>query len=315
MPEISVIIPTYNRLETLKKCLLALKNNKFNQPFEVIIIDDGSNDNTFSEIKQFLQQNNLSNFEIYNQKNGGPSKARNHGINLAKAEIILIIGDDSIADPQLLAEHHNWNKFKYSQKNIAILGHDEWDPEIEITPFMRWIDDTGMQFSYHRFDNEHSPTWGDLWTCNISLKKSFLQKYGLFDEDFPYAAWEDVELGWRLSKFNFAIKYHKGAKVVHHHPTVFNNVKQRMFYHGFSQKILAGKLGDEYYNKLWQEPYKSSLRILDKILTYSGLLFLLDKTANWLQYKKVINSIFYPVLYHYKLKGFEHYDKTKNINT
>lgn len=313
-PELSVIIPTYNRKEILKKVLLSIKKNDFTKPFEVVIIDDGSTDNTYQEIQDFLNQENLVNFSIFRQENGGPSKARNAGIKKAQAEILLIIGDDSITDPNLLSEHYKWNTEKYPEKNIAILGHNEWDPEIEITPFMEWIDATGMQFSYFRFKDENSPTWGDLWTCNISLKKSFLMDKGLFDEEFPYAAWEDVELGYRLSKHGFQIKYNKDAKVFHHHPTSFASVKKRMVAHGYSQLILAKKLGDDYSNPLFKEPVKTLLWLYDKVLTYTGLLFLFDKLCQYLETKKIISSIFYSVLYHYKLIGFKKYAQEKNLN-
>lgn len=311
-PEISIIIPTYNRLETLKKCLEAIIGNNFNHPFEAIIIDDDSTDNTFVEISSFIENRKLNSFHIFKQEKSGPAKARNLGIRKAKAEILLIIGDDSLAHKNLLREHYVWNKEKYPEENIAILGLSQWDSQIKITPFMRWIDQAELQFSYLKLKNEHSSNWGNLWTCNISLKKSFLEKYGMFCEDFPYAAWEDIELGWRLSKHGFDIKYNKDAIVFHHHPTTFASVKKRMVVHGFSQMILAEKMGSEYSNKFFQQPLKFLVNVFDFLITYSGVLFLLDKAAVMLEKIKIIPFAFYPVLYHYKLKGNKKYVKAKN---
>ena len=308
-PVISVIVPTYNRLPVLKMCLEKIKDNDFDLPYEVIIIDDGSTDNTFAEIQEFITKKGWSNFFIFHQENGGPSKARNHGILRAKSNLLLIIGDDSIAKSNLLQEHYDWNTKKYPDEAVAILGYDEWSPEINITPFMRWIDANGLQFSYFRFTDEHSPTWGDLWTCNISIKKSFLEKFGMFDEQFPFAAWEDVELGWRLSKHGFKIKFNKDAIVHHYHPTDFKSVKRRMYCHGYAQKIMANKMGDEYHNRLFQQPLKTFLNIFDIITSITGAVFVMDKLCQILQNYYVFPPVFYAVMHHYKLKGIHAYEK------
>ena len=310
--EISVIIPTYNRLEILKKCLKTIKDNSFTKSYEVIIVNDGSSDGTFIEISNFIKENKFENFYIFDQKNGGPAKARNLGIKKSQSDILLFVGDDSIFDKNLLEEHYVWNIERYPQENVAVLGHNEWSKEIEITPFMNWIDNVGLQFSYGEFVDENSPSWRNLWTCNISFKKNFLMKYGMFDEEFPYAAWEDVELGWRLFKHGLKIKYNKNAIAYHYHPTSFESVKRRMVYHGYSQMILAKKIGKEYSNKFFKQPIKTIINIFDAVITYSGILFLLDKSATFFEKRKIISAIFYPVLYHYKLKGNKNYEKTQN---
>lgn len=310
-PDISVIIPTYNRPKTLIKCLEAILANNFTRPYEVVIIDDASSVEAIAEIFDFIRKKDLNNFVLLRQEKGGPAKARNLGINQSQSDLLLFIGDDSMADKDLLEEHYIWNTQKYPRENVAILGHNEWSPEIKVTPFMKWIDKTGLQFSYNKFIDENSPDPEQLWTCNISLKKSFLEKYGKFDEDFPYAAWEDVELGWRLSKHNFQIKYNKYAIVYHDHPTSVESIKRRMFRHGFSQMILAEKMGKEYHNKFFRQPLKFFLNTLDMIITLTGILFILEHLAKYLENKKIIPAVYYPVLFHYKLAGNKKYEKIK----
>ena len=306
---ISVIIPTYNRVEALKKCIESILKNSFKLPFEVIIIDDGSRDNTFLEIKKYIEDRKLKNFVLLKQENCGSAKARNLGIKKAKGKILLIIGDDSIADKRLLEEHYNWHKKRYCKDNFAILGHNQWSKEIEITPFMKWIDKVGLQFSYYSFVDENTPSWSHFWTCNISVKKNFLMKYGLFDEEFPCAAWEDIELGWRLYKHGLKIKYNKDAAVFHYHPTSFESVKNRMIKHGYSQKILAEKMGSDYNNPLFHQPIKLFLDIFDLLFTYTGFLYIFNKLAVFFENKIAVPLIFYPVLFHYKLKGNRNYKK------
>ena len=313
-PKISIIIPTYNRIEVLKKCLESILDSSFKLSYEVIIIDDGSTDNTVSEVANFIKTRKLKNYFIYKQKNSGPAKARNVGIRKAKSELLLIIGDDSIADNKLLSEHYKWHNTKYKKENIAVLGYNEWSREIEVTPFMEWLDRVGMQFSYFRFNSVNAPSSSEFWTCNISVKKCFLMKNGLFDESFPYAAWEDIELGWRLSKYGLKIKYNKDAIVAHYHPTSFKSVKNRMIKHGYSQMILAEKMGSDYYNRLFNQPFKFILNIFDLFFTYSGLLFVFDKMSVYFERKIAVPFIFYAVLFHYKLQGNKMYIKDHSFD-
>ncbi|NDE89725.1 MAG: glycosyltransferase family 2 protein [Alphaproteobacteria bacterium] len=92
-PFISIIIPTYNRANTLGNALHSLTQQSF-QDFEIIIVDDGSADKTKSVIKEF-QQKNLQHKIIYvSQDNQGPAIARNTGVEHARADIIVYLDSD-----------------------------------------------------------------------------------------------------------------------------------------------------------------------------------------------------------------------------
>lgn len=93
--KVSVIIPFYNEEEYLKKCLESLKNQSF-QDFEVIVIDDGSTDETVKKIKQ------LNNLTIFSQKHQGPGPARNLGASKARGEILVFIDADMIFEKDFL---------------------------------------------------------------------------------------------------------------------------------------------------------------------------------------------------------------------
>ena len=94
--KISVIIPTYNRKDILIKCLNALnKQTLSHTAYEVIVVDDGSNDGTEDAIKN-LQL--ACKFTYLRQENKGPGAAKNLGIKHATGELLLFINDDIIAD-------------------------------------------------------------------------------------------------------------------------------------------------------------------------------------------------------------------------
>ena len=89
---ISVVIPTYNRLPILEKCLLALESQKESKSFddfEVIVVDDGSTDETSNKIKKI---NDIR--IITHSKNKGLSSARNSGINASQSKYIAFVDSD-----------------------------------------------------------------------------------------------------------------------------------------------------------------------------------------------------------------------------
>jgi hypothetical protein len=127
----------------------------------------------------------------------------------------LFLGADTIADGALLREHLDWHE-RHSEENVAVLGHIAWAPGIRITPFLRWLEH-GAQFGYPLIQDHTDVPHRFFYSSNISLKTGFLLKHGLFDEDFPHAAFEDFELGYRLSKAGLTIMYDPKAVAYHDH--------------------------------------------------------------------------------------------------
>ena len=93
---ISVIVPCYNSESFIKNCLNLLINQNFNKSFEIIIVDDASNDKTVEIIKSY----NHSNIKLYFlEKNSGPSAARNLGLKKARGKYVFFLDvDDSISN-------------------------------------------------------------------------------------------------------------------------------------------------------------------------------------------------------------------------
>ena len=91
MKKISIIIPVYNVEEYIKRCLDSLVKNK-KYIYEVILIDDGSTDNSAKICKEYATKDNF--IKYFYQKNGGPSKARNKGLEFATGEYIMFVDSD-----------------------------------------------------------------------------------------------------------------------------------------------------------------------------------------------------------------------------
>jgi len=237
---LSIIIPTYSRAKILEKCLNALLGQTINpSAYEVIVIDDGSTDETRTLV-ELLAIRAIGSIRYFRQAHRGPAAARNIGVRNAKGSLVLFLGDDIVASPTLLEEHLRWHK-KHPENNVAVLGYVTWSPEIEVTPFMRWLEEGGTQFRYREIVGRKEVPWEFFYTSNISLKRDFLLENGLFDEDFPYAAHEDVELAYRLRDRKLRILYNPRAIGYHHHPTTFEDACRRMVQVGESAVILCRK--------------------------------------------------------------------------
>jgi len=206
--EISIIIPTYNRAEILKKCLESLKKQSI-QNFEVIIIDDGGKDNTKDIIDNFKGLK----IKYFYQKHKQQGVARNKGIEKSRGKYIFFIGDDIIPKKNFLEEHIKIHKEK---KNVAVLGLTLWPKNWKINDFMNYLAPNGPQFNYSAIKNKENCGWEFFWTSNISLEKKWLKKER-FDNSFKGWGYEDLELGYRLEKLGLKIIFNKNAIAYHYH--------------------------------------------------------------------------------------------------
>ena len=214
-PQLSVIIPTYNRKELLLKALEGYNQQTARAGIlELLVVDDGSTDGTGPAVKDFRQRSSIT-IRHLPQKNRGPAAARNCGIREAKGDLILFGDDDIVPAPNLVAEHVAWNR-EYPAENFAMLGHVAWAPEVHPTPFMEWMGLSGVLFGFGSLSPGKEVSFDYFYSCNLSIKRNFLMKNGMFDESFPSAAYEDVELGYRLINKGLRLLYNPCAIGYHY---------------------------------------------------------------------------------------------------
>ncbi|MBU1289932.1 glycosyltransferase family 2 protein [Patescibacteria group bacterium] len=297
--KLSVVIPTYNRRDTLIETLKAFSRQSYKN-FEIIIVDDGSTDGTEEVVKGI----NLSlKIKYIFQQNKGPASARNLGIKQAKNEIIFFTGDDIIPSENLLEEHINIHRT--ANENISVLGYTKWAPQIRITPFRKYI--TDYHFAYPSINDENNVDWGYFYTSNVSIRKKFLEKTELFDEEFPYAAYEDSELGYRLFKNGMRTVFNKKAVAYHNHPINFKSYQKTMFNKGQSSIILAQKIPALEYKSKYKET-KNPIRLFFKKLIFSKpIMFLTTEIICFLD-KLLIplpKIIYVKILDYYRVQGIK----------
>ena len=197
---VTVVVPTFNRKDKLLSCLEALaRQSILPQEFEVVLIDDGSTDGTQEALRDRSFPFAL---RYYRQENAGPGQARNLGIQRARGEIVLFIGDDIMADERLLEEHLLAHAGT-SEPGAAVLGHIDWPQSMTPNGVMDYVcGDAMLQFAYSYIPTAPALDHRFFYTSNISLKRQFLvdaADAGIrFDPRFRRAAFEDSEFAFRL---------------------------------------------------------------------------------------------------------------------
>ena len=237
MTYFSVVIPTYNRLDMLLRVLDALEAQADAPEFEVIVINDGSTDGTERVI------GGRRGITFRTQTNSGPGAARNHGVALAKGKFVVFIGDDTVPEQRFLAEHARVHRASDDDPLLACLGYTGWPRGECVTAFMDYINDYGLQFGYKLIEDGDIVPFNFFYTSNISISSGLLATYP-FDTTFPAAAWEDIELAYRLDQLGLKIRYNARAIARHHHPMTVDSFARRQYTVGKSGAIFFRKHPD-----------------------------------------------------------------------
>ncbi len=302
---ISIIIPTYNRSSTLNKTLSAYyKLKEFF--FEIIIVDDGSTDNTEEMVHVFILNHPDMKLKYRKKTNSGPGVARNVGIDEVTTRLVLITGDDIIPSESLLKEHIlTHQNYQYS-RNIAVLGKTVWISDIKITPFMNYIQEYGLQFGYSLIKHNDIVPFNFFYTSNISLNTSCLLR-NKFDETFPFAAWEDTELGYRLAQKGLKIIYNEKALAYHDHNINILSFCERQIKCGYSSGIFS-ELHPELKNflKITDTLKPDGIRKTLLVLVLKYLFSFTDRFLNWISFREVDT-----IMNYYYKKGQLMYQKSK----
>lgn len=217
--EFSVIIPSRNRCDTLKRVLEALEGQSFPKSrFEVIVIDDGSTDETSDFLNEFINQTEL-NVKVLQGTGESAGAARNIGLGNSVGRRIIFLDSDTIPKNDVLVQHMIWHDHfgEYSCICGAVSMSDELD-DLEQSR----IHETKTKYDVQQISEM---VWQDYRTANTSLSRELCMMTGGFDPELPAA--EDTEFASRLNTLGVRFLFINDIEVVHHHP---------MNYDGFFEK-------------------------------------------------------------------------------
>lgn len=228
-PSLSIIIPTHERADILVQCLERIEKQTIASKLEVIIVSDGPDPETQKMIDIQHSTFNIHYFDIPKSQQGA---ARNRGVQEATAPFVLFIGDDAFLTPDACEKHLAAHKAQGS-KPIAVLGFTTWDQNLDITPAMRWLEETGWQFGYNLIKNyQHRMVPKEMqhrftYTINISVPTAVAKAHP-FREDVTLYGWEDILWGQELSDADIGLYYEPDAAAFHHHHISLDDSLQRI---------------------------------------------------------------------------------------
>lgn len=236
-PSASIVIPTFNRLLDLQRVVEAVlcQHRPEGVELELVVVDDGSTDDTWEWLDQ---QRVCGRLKAFRQTNSGPARARNRGATEANGDLLLFLGDDTAPQQGWLLAHLEEHRIFGGNGALAVLGYTSFPPSHD-TPFLRFINEYGSQFGYQLIDQPHEVPFNFFYTSNISLPARFFVENGGFREDFPAAAWEDIEFAYRAVANGLRIHYQPRARTVHHHRIRSRTFCRRQRTSGRSAAIFA----------------------------------------------------------------------------
>lgn len=297
--KISVIIPTFNRAETLAKTVARL-NQQGVIGTEIIVVDDGSDKRNLEMLAK------ISGVRLFCQRHGGPAAARNLGIRKARGEVLVFLNDDVWVEKNFLITHARFHT-KETDLNVGLMGPLR-EGARSLSPAMEWlVQRSNQHFSYRLAVGQMVP-WYYFWTCNVSIKKAFLLENGLlFDDAFPTAAWEDIEFAYRAKLKGLRLFYDKSLVVYHHHEFGFDEVLARFYSHGRGLYYLGKKLPDNFLPPLAKTGIRTLFKFLFVLTGFFEWRHLL--VARLRRQRRVSNFWMQTLVLSEKIRGFNYEDR------
>ncbi|MBN1072562.1 glycosyltransferase family 2 protein [Clostridium botulinum] len=268
MCKLSVIIPYFNRENSIERAINSVLNQSFDD-YEIILINDGSTDNSEIIVNKLIQENKNKLIRNINQKNMGVSVARNKGIILAKGEYIAFLDSDD-----------TWNKektklqleFMDKNKDISILGTD----------YNIYMDDKVIVRSNNKKKfieaNYKKMLFKNFFTIpSVIVKKDILLKEKIFFDEYKFRA-EDQLFFLRI------IKNHRGGKIT---IPLINLYKFEAGSSGLSGDLLKLQVAElDNFKKLYKE------KQISMIVYVFSVIFASIKFIRRLIICKIRNNLF-----------------------
>jgi hypothetical protein len=248
-PSLSAILCTFNRAELLSQTLESILGQTLDRSnFELIVIDDGSMDDTRKVVESFERRLPL---RYAYQANAGLASAKNHGIYCSRAPLLLFLDDDDFCSLTLFEEHLKTHKH-HPDNHFAVLGYTALDPTLARKLLLRYATEVGCYlFSYPDLKHGDVLDYTYFWGGRSSCKRKFLIEYGVFNPVFRFGC-EDIELGYRLSKHNLKVVYNARAVSTMVRDISFDAFCSRLIRQGESEYVFSQLHPDAEVQK-WTE--------------------------------------------------------------
>jgi GT2 family glycosyltransferase len=221
---LAIVIPTLGRPALLRRVLDRLERQTAAGSFEVLVAADARED-ALAEVDAALAGRPYPARRLQGARPGA-SAARNAGWRAAAAPLVLFLDDDVLPEPALVEQHLAWHD-RHPEEATGVLGHVRWADELEVSTFMRWLED-GIQFDYPNIDGIEAG-WARFYTANASVKRALVERVGGFEEEAQPFGYEDLDLALRMHEAHgFTLLYNRAAVAEHLHHMELAEWKRRV---------------------------------------------------------------------------------------
>lgn len=269
MIKVSVVIPTFQRRDSVKRALTALSAQTFSPgSFEVIVSIDGSDDGTREMVEEFSAPFRLRGIW---EPNSGRATACNRGVKAAEGDLLIILDDDMEPSPRLVEAHHAAHP---RDSMLGVIGAAPIFIDESSTLAARYI---AAEFNA-RQEKISTPNYNfriwDFYGANLSIRRDILIGAGAFNELFKVYGYEDIELAQRLVKAGVKFAYSPEALCTQHYEDNFKDLARKTI-NGGKMAVLMVNLHPETFTELNFRNYNSpgwKWRALRLLLIRSSLL-------------------------------------------
>ena len=243
--KISILLPVFNCGLYIKSAIQSIINNSF-ENYEIIVINDGSTDNTLDIIKQF----NDSRIKIYNKENSGLVETLNYGLKKCNYSIIMRMDGDDVIHQKKIETQLNY----FSRNESILVGSQGFTIDIN-------EDKTGkinLPLTHDKIIKSLLKLSSGLIHPSIMFYKDALQKIGGYNQNFNHA--EDYEMYLRLSKIGkisniedrliYLRKHDTNVSLVYAEDQIKNSVISREIYLKSNTLLISKKIYDDYKRQL-----------------------------------------------------------------
>jgi len=254
LPRVSIIIPNWNGARHLPTCLESLRRQTF-RDFEVIVVDNGSTDGSLDLLARDYPEVRV----LALGENWGFAGACNVGIRAARGEFVILLNNDTEADPRWLEEVVAVFERRPEAGIVAskMLLFDQRDTFHTAGDFYRVDGIPGNRGVWEKDEGQYDREEVVFSACggSAAYRREMLDRIGLLDEDFFYSC-EDVDLAWRAQLAGYRCVYAPRA-VVYHKLSATGGGVTASFYDGRNFIYLLVK---DYPSDLWRRHWRAILK-------------------------------------------------------
>jgi glycosyltransferase involved in cell wall biosynthesis len=222
----SIVIPTFNGASRIGNCLDSLVKQATGRNIEILVVDDGSTDNTADVIRSY------SSVRLIAQANAGPASARNRGALEATGKILLFTDDDCVPMPDWL------DAMLEAFQDPDVVGAKGIYRTHQQSLAARFVQ-IEYEDKYRMMAGLPSIDFIDTYSAGFRRDR-FLEMAG-YDTSFPVACAEDIELSYRMSARGWKMKFVPAAIVYHTHPDTFLRYLKKKYKFAFWRVLAVRK--------------------------------------------------------------------------